>query len=200
VTEMNGSIRSDIHQPIRDRWSPTVFADRPVEAEKIATLFEAARWAASSFNEQPWRFIVGVRGEDETFEDLVTCLAEGNALWARHAAFLVLTMAKTTYDLTGEVNRHAWHDVGLATGNLSIQAAAAGLAVHPMGGFSPERARELFVIPEEWEPVAMLAAGYEDEPENAPEGVTARLKSERSRHPLAELVFTGRWGESRPLT
>ncbi len=193
------STRDDVHGPIRARWSPIVFADRAVEPEKLAALFDAARWAASSFNEQPWRFIAGVRGESDTFEHLAACLTGGNALWARRAPVLILTVAKASFELTGERNRHAWHDVGLATGNLSLQAVATGLAVHPMGGFSRDRACERFAIPAGWEPVAMLAVGYEGDPAAVPEGVTPRRREERTRHPLSGLVFTGRWGESLPL-
>ena len=199
MSEGETTMRTDVHQPIRERWSPTVFTAEEIEPARFIALFEAARWAASSFNEQPWCFIAGLRGRDDTFEDLVSCLVEGNAVWARHAAALILTVAKTTYDMTGEENRHAWHDVGLATGNLCIQAAASGLAVHPMGGFSPERAREKVAIPDGWEPVTMLAVGVEGDPDRAPEGVTARLRSERTRRPLAEQVFTGRWGATSPL-
>ena len=183
-------------EAIRERWSPTIFSDRPVTSAERRTLFEAARWAPSSMNEQPWRFLHAARETPEAFERMVSCLADNNARWAQHAALLVLVVVGTRFNMNERENRHAWHDAGLASENLLIQASSLGIQGHPMAGFSRSKAIELFGIPEGFETVSMIALGYPGELEDAPEDIVARLKDERARRPLEEIVFTDRWGES----
>ncbi len=187
------------HELIMERWSPVVFSDRQVEREKLHSLFEGARWAPSSMNEQPWSFLVATRETPDEFDRMVECLVEGNALWARNAPALILTMARTQFERTGRENRHAWHDVGLATQNLLTQATAAGLHAHVMAGFSRSRAIELFEIPEGYDTVVMIAVGYLGDVENPPEGVREKGMEGRTRRPLEESVFTGKWGEPSGL-
>jgi nitroreductase len=184
-----------IDASIRERWSPVHFTDRALAPEEVRALFEAARWAPSSMNEQPWRFLHAARDEPEAFERFVSCLVEQNAAWARHAAMLVLAVAATDFSRTGRENRHAWHDTGMAVENLLLQAAAMGLQGHPMAGFSRSKALELFGIPEGFEPVVMVALGAPGDPG---EGVDtpARSKEARRRRPLDEILFTDRWGDA----
>jgi len=195
--------QADLSHPINplleNRWSPYAFSDRPVTAENIASLFEAARWAPSSYNEQPWRYIVATREDGEAFERLLSALAEPNREWARHAPVLALGIARKDYSRTGAANRHARHDLGQASANLTVEATARGLSVHQMGGILPDRARELYEIPDEYEAVTALAIGYVcDEPEDG-DVLGDRDRAQRSRRPLTELVFGGRWGEPSDL-
>ena len=128
-----------IEEILRRRWSPRAFSDRIVEPEKLQSLWEAARWAASSFNEQPWYFIVATKQKLEEHARLLSCLVEKNQQWARLAPVLMVSIAKLNFEKTGKPNRHAFHDVGLAMGNMLVQATALGLFVHQMAGFSPEK-------------------------------------------------------------
>ena len=198
---MPNAARTDfpMHDLIRRRWSPRAFADRPVEPEKLRSLLEAARWAPSSFNQQPWAYLVATREEPEAFGRLLTALMEGNRAWAARAPVLMLSVAKLDFDRNGQPNRHAFHDVGLATANLVTQATAMGLAAHQMAGFDAAKARELFAIPDGWEPVAAIALGYPGEASSLPAPLRDRELAARTRKPLEEFVFSGRWGHAAPF-
>lgn len=185
-----------VHELIRARRSTLAFSDRPVETEDLRSLLEAARWAASSFNQQPWRFIVATKEKREEYERLLGCLVPANAEWARRAPVLMLSVAKLTFDRGGAPNRHALHDVGQAVANLSIQAAALGMSVHQMGGFDAARAREAFSVPEGFEPVAAIAVGYPGDPDELPAPLKGRELSPRTRRELSEFVFAGEWGKA----
>lgn len=188
-----------IHDLLQRRWSPRAFAGRAVEPEKLRSLMEAARWAPSSFNEQPWSFIVATKEEPVEYERLLGCLVEGNMQWARNAPVLMLSLAKLHFDRNGQPNRHAFHDVGLAVENLVLQATALGLAVHQMAGFHVEKARELYGVPEGVEPVAAIAVGYPGDPESLPEPLRERERAPRNRKPLDAFVFSGSWGQVSPF-
>lgn len=187
-----------VHDLLRGRWSPRAFSDRTVELEKLLVLFEAARWAPSSYNEQPWSFIVATQENQAEYERLRSCLVEAN-LWAQQAPVLMLSVAKLHLDRNGKANRHALHDVGLATENLVIQAMALDLFVHQMAGFHVDKARELFNIPEGYEPITMIALGYLGEPQTLPEKLRERELAPRTRKPFEAFVFTDRWGQPSPL-
>jgi nitroreductase len=183
-----------VHPLIQQRWSPRAFADRPVEREKIASLFEAARWAPSSYNEQPWRYLLGFRGEGDAFERLARCLVEANQRWAPKAPVLFLACTRLRFFQTGKPNRHAFHDVGLSLAHLMLQATSMGLYVHLMAGFDPSRARDEFWIPQEFEPVVMGAIGYLGDPAQLPELLREKELAVRERRRLAEILFEGAWG------
>ncbi len=187
-----------IERLLAERWSPYAFEDRRVEGADLAALFEAARWAASSRNEQPWRFLVATRDDPEQHARLASCLLEGNHAWAHVAPVLVLALIRTDFTYNGQPNRTAGHDLGLAVGNLTVEATARGLAIHQMAGILPDRARELFDVPEGFEPVTVLAIGYAGDADDGP--LAKRDRSPRSRRPLAETVFGGRFGRPYPLT
>jgi nitroreductase len=189
---------SPLHELIRERWSPRSFADRKVEPEKIRVLLEAARWAPSSFNGQPWTYFLATKNQSDEFARLADCLVDGNA-WAKRAPLLLLSVAAMHFAHNGQSNRHAFHDVGLATANLVLQAQAMGLVVHQMAGFLPDRAREFFQIPVGQEPLTMLAIGYPGEVSELPEPLRARETAPRSRKPLSEIAFSGKWGHASPL-
>lgn len=193
----------DVHDLIRNRWSPVQFLDQSVEADKLAAMFEAARWAASCFGEEPWRFIVGVKDADgalgQTWPKVLATLVEANQTWARHAPVLGLSVARMKFERNGKPNRHAWHDVGLAMAQLTLQATATGLFVHQMGGFNSSQARATFNIPEDAEPVATFAIGYHGPNPQLPDDVRQRDHKPRSRRPISASVFAGQWGQAADL-
>ena len=188
-----------IEEILRRRWSPRAFSDRLVESEKLQSLFEAARWAASSFNEQPWNFIVATKQKPEEHSRLLSCLVEGNQRWARAAPVLVASVAKLNFDKTGKPNRHAFHDVGLAVQNMVVQATALGLFVHQMAGFSPEKVREIYGVPDGFEPVAAMAIGYGLAADELPEASREFDLGTRGRKPASSFVFEDHWDEASPL-
>ncbi len=178
------------------RWSPYVFEPRPVEREKLLSCLEAARWAASSYNEQPWSFIVAPRDEEPEFQQLLGCLVEANQAWARDAGVLLLTVAARTFRRNDRPNRVAAHDVGLAMGNFTVQATELGLAVHQMAGVDLEKARQTYQIPASHDPLTAVALGYAAPPDaSADPQLAQRDTAPRSRKPLSEFVFAGRWNQ-----
>jgi nitroreductase len=177
-----------IHELLARRWSPRAFSPRPVEPEKLAQLFEAARWTPSSYNAQPWAFIVATREDAEGYNRLLSTLVDVNRQWAQQAPVLILAVAKLDYDHAARANRHALYDLGQAVANLTVQATALDLHIHQMGGFDPRSARELFAIPAGYEPVAVLALGYQDAPPADP--------GARTRKALTDFVFSGSWGRA----
>jgi len=198
--EKPAETENPVHELIQRRWSPRAFAARAIEPEKLRSVLEAARWAASCFNEQPWSFIVAAKEtEGDAYERLLSCLVEANALWAGRAPVLMISIARLTFARNDKPNRHAFHDVGQAAAHLALQAAALGLAVHQMAGFDVSKAREQFNIPEGFEPVAAIALGYPGEPEDLPEDLRAKELGPRARRPLEEFVFGGTWGQTSPL-
>jgi nitroreductase len=184
-----------IHDLLRRRWSPRAYDERPVEPDKLRSLFEAARWAPSSNNEQPWRFIVGSKENPTEYTRLLDCLVEGNKKWAYRAPVLVLSVAKLTFD-DGSPNRHAFHDTGMAAENLVLQATALGLQAHQMAGFDVEKARKELAIPEGYDPVAMITIGYFGDVNLLSDRARQNELSPRSRRPAGDSVFTGTWGKS----
>lgn len=188
-----------IHELLRNRWSPRAFAVRAVSPETLRSLFEAARWAPSSFNEQPWSFLVAAHENPEDFSRLLSCLVDGNIAWAKYAPVLMLSVAKLKFEHNQKPNRHAFHDVGLAAENLVIQASALGLMVHQMAGIHVDKARETYGIPEGYDAVAGFAIGYPGEPQSLPEGLRERELAPRSRKPVESFVFSGRWGETSSI-
>ncbi len=189
-----------VHELIAKRWSPYGYADRTVSGEDLRSLFEAARWAASSYNEQPWRYIVATKDDPQEFERVLSCLVEGNQGWAKSAPVLALGCVNLNFTRNGKPNAAAIHDLGLAAGNLTFEATARGLVVHQMIGILPDRAREIYGIPEGSQAVTALAIGYAADPGDLPEPLKERDLAPRSRNPLGELVFGGKWGESADFT
>ncbi len=187
--------REAIHALLRSRWSPRAFSSQPVGDAELLRLFEAARWAPSSFNEQPWRFLVARRNDEENFARLLSCLHERNQKWAKAAPVLALSVARTRFSADDRLNRHAFHDVGLAVAQLTTQATAMGLVVRQVAGFDHAAARDLYDIPEHFEPVAALAIGYPGDPDALPEELRKKEGAARRRLPLDEIVFGGRWDE-----
>lgn len=184
-----------VQELIRERWSPLAFSPRQIPPEILGSLFEAARWAPSSFNDQPWSFCIATQDQPAEFAQLAECLVEGNRAWARHAYLLAISCARLDFSTRGKPNRHAYHDVGAATMNLLLQATAHGLITHPMAGFDLDRARTVLQIPATHDPVTALAIGYPaDDLSQLDEGQQQRERGARARKPLSDVVFSGAWG------
>jgi nitroreductase len=188
-----------VHDLIARRWSPYAFADRPVSDADLRSLFEAARWAASSYNEQPWRYLVATKANADEFERLLSCLVEGNQVWAKAAPVLALGCTSLNFERNGKPNAAAVHDLGLASATLTFEATARGLFVHQMIGILPDKARELYHVPEGVQPLTGLAIGYAADPATLPENLRGRDLAPRPRKPLAEFVFGGDWGTASSL-
>lgn len=182
-----------LHPLIAGRWSPSrLHAEEEVTREELLSLLEAARWAPSSGNEQPWRFLVLPRGHPRR-AGVEAALKPGNA-WAKRAALLVVAAAKETRAKGGDPNPWAEHDTGIATGFLLLQAAALGVAAHPMGGWSAEAVREALALPPDHRPMTVIAVGRHD-PELRDERLEEKEARPRVRRPLAETAFFGALGE-----
>lgn len=177
-----------IHDLIAKRFSPYAWADRDVDPATLKSLFEAARWAPSAYNEQPARYVVATRDDPEAFQRLLEILVEPNRAWAQHAPVLAIGVVATRFARNGKDNATAKHDLGLASANLCVEATAHGLSVHQMSGIQPDVARELLGLPDGFEAVTGLAIGHAD--------ATTELEADRtprSRRSLTESVFAGRW-------
>ena len=195
ITRMEKPAPTDVslNQIIRNRWSPRAFAEKTIAPDVLRSLFEAARWAPSSNNEQPWVYIVATKDDAENFAKMVSVLVEFNQNWAKHAAALALSVAHKNWNKDGKPNRHALHDVGSATAQLTFEANSRGIFVHQMAGFDVAKAHETFAIPQDWEPVAMIAMGYPGDPASLPGPLRDRELGPRNRKPLRDFVMTGAW-------
>ena len=183
---------------IATRFSPYGFQDRSVAEDDLRAVLEAARWAPSSYNEQPWSFIVATREDADGFARVLACLVEPNQAWARAAPVLLLGCASLQFRRNSKPNGHALHDLGLAAGNLSLEATARGLAVHQMAGILPDRVREQYAVPAEVQPLTAIAIGYAADPETLSGELKLRDTATRERRPLRDFVFGAKWGESAP--
>jgi nitroreductase len=187
----------DVHELVRHRWSPRAFdPTRPVAPGELMRLFEAARWTASSNNEQPWRFVVVRRDESSaTWRALVAALTPGNQAWATAAPVLVVTAVKLNLGETGSPNPMAWYDVGQAMALLTVQATAQGLSARQMGGFRHEGVRGACAVPPGFDVGVVTAIGYAGDPDAlALEKHRESERKPRNRKPLSETVFINKWG------
>ena len=185
---------------LAERWSPTLLSPRPVEAQKLLCCLEAARWAPSSFNEQPWSFLVSTREDSEQFRRMLGCLVKANQQWAQNAGVLLITVARRTFTGNGKPNRVAEHDIGLAAANLTVQATALGLYVHQMGGIDIPKVRYTYRVPEGFDPVTAIALGYLAEATDSNNPLVQRDQAPRSRKQLAEFVFADTWQQPASQT
>lgn len=186
---------------ITERWSPYAFDPRPVEREKLLSCLEAARWAPSSYNEQPWTFILAERTDKAEFDRILQCLVEANRAWAKNAGVMMLTVTSRLFVKNGKHNAAAEHDVGLAAGNLVLQAASLGLQGHQMIGIERDKARTTYGIPDGHEALTAIALGYPAAvPPNTTDELQKRDVARRLRKPLSEIVICGAWGKSAKLS
>ncbi|GAB4216396.1 MAG: hypothetical protein OHK0012_18570 [Synechococcales cyanobacterium] len=185
-----------IHPLIAQRWSPRAFSAQPVPSSVLAQLFEAARWAASCYNDQPWTYIVGTKAQPELFQKLLACLVPFNAAWAEAAPVLVAGIAQNTFKHNGKPNDWGAYDLGQATATLCIQATALGLHVHQMGGFTPETVISTFGLPETVTPKVMFALGYPGDPATLTDSYREKELAPRTRHPIHQFVYGETWGKA----
>ena len=177
---------------INERFSPRAFSERVVTDEELELVLEAARWAPSSMNEQPWRFRYALRGE-AGYEAMLASLNPSNQLWADKAPVLMLNLVHRTLSRNGQENYHARHDLGLATAQLTAQATELGMGLHILGGFNAEMVRTAFEIPDTYDIVSVIALGFPAGPEGLPEHLKQRELQHSPRRPLSELVHYGRF-------
>lgn len=183
-----------IHPHLASRWSPVQFLTKPVEPAKLKTLLEAARWTMSSYNEQPWRYIISTSEIAADHKRMIDCLLPGNQTWAQHVPVLLIAVAKKTFSHNGSPNSVAVYDVGAASAMLTVQATDLGLHVHQMGGIDKAKIIQTYGVPEDFQPLTALAIGYAGPNPNLSPDVAQRDEAPRTRRELAELVFTGQWG------
>jgi nitroreductase len=188
-----------VYELIRRRWSPRSFSNRDVSTEDLQTILEAARWAASSYNEQPWRFLVARKSDGAPYEKILSLLVPANQAWAKTAPVLLIMAAKRTFSHNDSPNRYGLHDAGQALAHLFLQATALGLHAHGMAGFDADRARKELEIPEDYDLGAAVALGYLASPDQLPEQYRQIETSKRTRKPLKEIVFGANWNEPLQL-
>ena len=180
-------VATDVHPLILKRWSPRSFSDRAISADQLTELFEAASWAASANNEQPWQYVYALRGTP-AFDELWECLKPGNQPWAKDAAVLFVALYRKTFLKTGQTNPWAEHDLGMANAQLMLQAAHRDIYGHLMAGFEKGKVTKLLDLTSDQVPVCMGALGYLGNPEDLEEPFRSRELSERSREPVREFV------------
>ncbi|MEN9204700.1 MAG: nitroreductase family protein [Thermostichales cyanobacterium SZTDM-1c_bins_54] len=183
-----------IHPLIAQRWSPRSFSSTPVAPEVLAQVLEAARWAASCYNDQPWIFIVARREQPQLYQKALACLVPFNQAWAQSAPVLMIALAQKTFKHNGKPNDWHEYDLGQAVATLCLQATALGLQVHQMAGFEPETVIRTFHVPDHVVPKVMIALGYPGDPAHLPEDLRERELAPRSRYPLSSFVYGETWG------
>ncbi len=188
-----------LHPLLETRWSPRAFNGESLTDAELLPLFEAARWAPSAANEQPWRFIVARRDQAEAFSRIFACLSESNRRWAGTAGALAIAVAARVTG-SGRENGHARYDLGQAVAHLTFQATEAGIFVHQMGGFSADAARAAFSIPEGFDPAVAIALGRLGDLNTLDQRDREREMTTRNRRSLNNTVFGGAWDEPASLT
>ncbi len=184
-----------VNELIKARWSPRSFSQTPIPRDTLESLFEAAIWAPSSRNEQPWRFICGIKGEGENYRKILHSLVQWNQKWAQSAPVLAIGLVKSNSDYHNQPNIYAHYDLGQSVSILSVQAISNNLYVHQMGGFDKEMVRKAFALSSEFEPVIVLAIGYIGKAENLPDDMRELEEKPRSRYDLDRILF---FNEFRP--
>lgn len=186
-----------VHDLFVRRWSTRAYdAKRPVSREQLISLLEAGRWAPSCNGDEPWRYLVIDRaGDPEGFQKAFDCLSENNRKWVKNVPLLLLACAGSNFAATGKPNRWTQHDTGAASACMALQAVAMGLAYHQMGGFDVDKARAAFAIPADYTPMAMIAVGFQAEPDVLDEETKKKELAPRARKPLGERFFEGGWGK-----
>jgi len=183
----------EINKLISERYSPRAFSDQPITEDQIKIILKAASLAASSYNEQPWRFIYTLKSNQAAFDKMFNCVMEFNHDWAKHATALIVCVVKDNLSLNDKPNSHAWHDMGLAVGNLSMQALSMGIYIRQMGGFDAEIARNQLSIPEGYTPTSVIALGFLGDINKLPQHLQEREKTPKELRPLDSIIFDEEW-------
>jgi len=191
----------ELHPLLAGRWSPRAFDPAPVDDVDVTALLEAARWAPSANNYQPWRFLVGRVGRDgadATYKGIYDALAEFNQQWASGAPVLIAATVEVEHE-DGSTREIAPYELGLAVAQLSVEASARGLHVHQMGGFDAGQIGATFGVPPQYRTVVVLALGRLGDPEALPAWAAARESAPRERKPLSEIAFADAWDTAYPV-
>jgi nitroreductase len=194
VLEKPATTSVPVMDVVRDRWSPRSFAATPVPAAALTAVLEAGRWAASSNNGQPWRWIVATSADPAALATAVSCFNARNQRWTKTAPVLMFSCARKAFEANGNPNAHAWHDTGAAGAQMCLEATRHGLRIHQAAGIERDRIREVYGVPGEFDICAGMALGYQGEPDALPEELPGREREPRVRKPLSELVFAGKFG------
>lgn len=187
----------NVNNIIKDRASTISFSNKHVEPQILESIFEAARWAPSSYNEQPWRYIYASKGT-VAYDSILNSLVPQNYVWAKEAPVLIVAVLNKYIERNGRPNKYAWYDLGQSVANLSLQATAAGLKMRQMGGFNAESLRLAFDISEEFEPATVIAIGYPGNPDDLEPELRQRELGIRNRKALDEIVFKESWPTNSP--
>src|SRR5258706_26103 len=187
--QVSSEFESDILEIIKTRRSRRAFISKPIEAEKIKSLFEAARWAPSSVNEQPWAYVYATVDQPELWNKIFDALNESNKIWAKDAPLFIVSLARKYYSKNERPNSSAKYDVGAANAFLSLQATQLGLNVHQMGGFDHNVLRQNLNVPEDFDIGVVMAIGYVGNPAKLPLHLQERELSPRMRHTQHEFVM-----------
>lgn len=197
---MDHSIKTKgVHDLIASRKSIRAFGDKEIDDKNFVSIFEAARWASSSRNEQPWRFIAARKKDKESFHRTLSCINESNWQWAQFGAMLIVVLARKNFTSHPVPNNHAHHDVGLAIGNLVLQATSLGIYMHQMGGIDYVKVREVFEVPEEYDVISIIVGGYPGNNDSLPDKLRERELQPRHRKDLKDLVFESKFGKVNPI-
>ncbi len=189
------NLQAPIHELFASRWSSRAFSPTPVSAVQLASCLEAARWAPSCYNDQPWRFLVtDLHADPDAWQSMLDCLSPGNQRWARYAPILVLVSAANCFTHDGSPNRWGSYDAGQAALAFCLQATALGLVTHQMGGFDRDKVKDRFAVPADFTPMSVIALGNPGDPTGLEEELQQREAAPRQRKPLQEIVWAGRWG------
>jgi len=188
IIHNHANTRFPIHDLLTRRWSARAFSARKVEKDKLLSILEAARWAPSSRNEQPWRYIVFTDDNPDNLKQAQSVLMESNS-FAKRAPILICAIAKKNYTLNERYNRLHFHDLGAANENMFLESFNQGLIMHEMGGFDIQKAREVFKVPADFEIGIMIAIGYQGENDILPERYREKAHLPRERKPLSQIAF-----------
>ncbi len=186
----------DIHELLRKRWSPRAFSDRQIDKPTLLRILEAARWAPSSSNGQPWSYLVATADQPEEFARMCSCLVDANQRWAKNASVMLISTARLEFANNQKPNRHAQYDLGAATAMMLVQAAAMDVYGHEMAGFSVDKAREMYGIPQNYDVMSAIAFGYLGDPATLPDDLRQRELVPSPRKPMVEFIFQTRWGQT----
>jgi nitroreductase len=191
VNNMNVSsdFEHEVLEVIQQRKSLRAYADRPIETEKINSLFEAARWAPSSVNEQPWRYIYATNDQPDLWSRIFDSLNESNKVWVQHAPLLIASFTRKTFTRNDQSNHYSLYDLGAANALLALQSTALGLQLHQLGGYNSIILRDNLSIPDSFQLGAVLAIGYPGDPELLPENLKSRELAPRLRNKHEKFVF-----------
>ncbi len=185
-----------LHSLIRERWSPRAYSDEAIAPDAVQRLFEAAQWAMSSFNGQPWRFVYATKDDPEAYDRILSTLVPFNLSWAKAAPLIGISIGRTHFEHNNEPNKWSEYDTGAAMALLTVQAHAEGLHVHQMAGFDPAKAKEVLNIPDGYTPIAAFTVGYLGDAASLPDQMRERELQQGQRKTLNEIVFKGAWGQA----